>query len=77
MLNYQKSLDKVAVLCTCDLPDEDKEHVLTVIDALKKRIPKSVCTDSEYGYTKCPTCESPYMDGTVCCGFCGQALKWD
>lgn len=81
MIDYQKSLDRVAALTLCEFPEADQAHILTVIDALKKQTPKQVREDKIFGddgLHYCPTCGVRFIRwGFKHCGECGQALKWD
>jgi hypothetical protein len=83
MNKFQKSLDRIKK----NLPfhddkwsDEDKEHILTVTEALERQIPKEIRTEHitrELKRYYCPACNQHYYDiSHKYCHFCGQALDW-
>ena len=84
MNKFQKSLDRIksnVPLHDDSWTDEDKEHILTVMEALEKQIPKKPIDKTlEYDgyYGRCPGCNRviyDYKDRNRCYN-CGQALDW-
>ena len=84
MNKFQESLDRIKK----NLPlhedswiDEDREHILTIMEALEKQIPKKPIDKTlEYDgyYGRCPDCNRviyDYKDRNRCYN-CGQSLDW-
>ena len=83
MNKFQKSLDRIkknVPLHEDSWTDEDKEHIITIMQALEKQIPKKIGTEyitKELKRYYCPACNSRYYDiSHKYCYFCGQALDW-
>lgn len=87
MNKFQKSLDRIksnVPLHEDSWTDEDKEHVITIMEALEKQIPKRpnkigypIDSDTDplvYGY--CPCCNTHRDSSKGYCDKCGQALDW-
>ena len=83
MNKFQKSLDRIkknVPLHEDSWTDEDKEHILTVMEALEKQIPKKPvirksCKVNAFTL-RCPNCEAVLQADSPCCRYCGQALDW-
>jgi hypothetical protein len=77
MNKFQKSLDRIkknVPLHEDSWTDEDKEHIITIMEALEKQIPKKPKNREGTTYFYCPHCDSNNINEY--CGDCGQALDW-
>lgn len=84
MNKFQESLDRIKKnlpLHEDSWTDEDKEHILTIMEALEKQTPQKT-TEREYVpngtliYGHCPNCDCFTKNFFKYCGNCGQALDW-
>lgn len=85
MNKFQKSLDRIksnVPLHEDSWTDEDKEHIITIMQALEKQIPKKPKGDyHSVPHYRCPSCNSAvkvFEDAHEYhwCLYCGQALDW-
>ena len=84
MNKFQKSLYRIkknVPLHEDKWTDEDKEHIITIMEALENQIPKKT-TKRQYVpngtliYGRCPICYYFTKNDFKYCGNCGQALDW-
>jgi hypothetical protein len=77
---YLKALSRVNLNTEPDYSwsEEDKEHYLTIVEALEKQIPEKLTHEATKpkDYT-CPRCKNVVNVTRSYCGICGQALKWE
>lgn len=78
---YLKALSRVNLNTEPDYSwsEEDKEHYLTIVEALEKQVPENALPEKRYyDFGKCPRCGVIFTDdSTKYCGNCGQAIKWE
>lgn len=77
MNKFQKSLDRIkknVPLHEDGWTDEDKEHIITIMKALEKQIPKPLKERSDK-FLGCCNCGDLISNGANYCSLCGQAIR--